>query len=149
MTECSRMPRIVPTPAVLGVVSRHAHVLLVRRANPPDKGCWGFPGGHIEAGERLYEAAVRELKEETGVIAQAERILTALDVIDRATPSDRLRHHFVLVAVQCRWIAGDGQPSDDAVEAGWFTLEEIDRLDGTVSRDVARVAGMAMRPSGY
>lgn len=109
-----------PLPAVLGVVARAGQVLLVRRANPPDRGRWGFPGGHIEPGETMYCAAVRELEEETGIIARAERVLTAVDVIDRS-PTGELRHHFVLIAVLCDWIAGNEQPADDALEIGWFT----------------------------
>ncbi len=40
--------------------------MLVRRANPPDAGLWGFPGGKIEFGETVKDAAMRELREETG-----------------------------------------------------------------------------------
>src|SRR5690554_2944487 len=72
-----------PVPGVLAVVARNGQVLLVRRAKPPDRGMWGFPGGRIEPGETAAEAAVRELREETGVDASAGRVLTAIDVIDR------------------------------------------------------------------
>ena len=52
------------------------HVLLVQRRNPPDAGLWGFPGGHVEAGETALCAAARELAEETGVIATPVPIWT-------------------------------------------------------------------------
>ncbi|MFX6119029.1 NUDIX domain-containing protein, partial [Acinetobacter baumannii] len=56
-----------PIPATIAVVLRDDRVLLVRRANPPDAGRWGFPGGKIERGETIAEAAIRELMEETAV----------------------------------------------------------------------------------
>ena len=67
---------IYPVAAVLGVIVHESRVLLVRRSNPPDAGFWGFPGGKIEAGETLEQAAIREVKEETGlrVICQARDV---------------------------------------------------------------------------
>ncbi|WP_256388415.1 NUDIX domain-containing protein [Lutimaribacter pacificus] len=53
-----------------------------RRANPPDAGLWGFPGGKIDQGEPLFDAAIRELAEETGVSAEPLRVITALDAFD-------------------------------------------------------------------
>ncbi|NTZ92386.1 NUDIX domain-containing protein [Agrobacterium tumefaciens] len=48
-----------PIPAALAVVTRERSVLLVRRANPPDAGLWGYPGGKIGSAELLAAAAVR------------------------------------------------------------------------------------------
>ncbi|RAB21832.1 ADP-ribose pyrophosphatase, partial [Burkholderia multivorans] len=73
--------RVVP--AVIGVVLRDRDVLLVRRANPPDAGRWGFPGGKIEAGEPIADAVVRELAEETAVEVEAVDVFTALDAFGR------------------------------------------------------------------
>ena len=73
-----------PIPAALAVVIRERSVLLVRRANPPDAGLWGFPGGKIGSGELLAVAAVREVFEETGVRADAGPIFTAVDALEAA-----------------------------------------------------------------
>lgn len=135
--------RIGPIPAVLAVVARGGRVLLVRRANPPDQGRWGFPGGRVEAGETLAEAAQRELAEETGVAAAGGEVLTALDSIHRGA-GGRLDHHYVLVAVACRWVAGDGAAADDALECRWFELGEIRALGTAASRDVDRIAALAL-----
>lgn len=131
-----------PVPAVISVVVRDGSVLLVRRANPPDIGLWGFPGGHIEWGESLPEAAIRELREETGVIAEAGEVLTALDVID--SHGNEPTHHFVLIAMQCRWLYGDGLAADDALDVGWFTPEQIERMGAEVSVNVMWVAQKAV-----
>ncbi|CAM3256277.1 NUDIX hydrolase [Paracoccus nototheniae] len=142
----SPLPPPRPVVAVLAVVIRDDQVLLVRRANPPDAGFWGFPGGKVEAGETLLAAAKRELLEETGVTARADRVLTALDALDRAETGE-LRHHHVLVAVLCHWQQGQPQAADDALEAGWVALADLDK-DRLLSRDVVAVAQMAARMAG-
>jgi 8-oxo-dGTP diphosphatase len=105
-----------PIAAVIAVVIRDGQVLLVRRRNPPDAGRWGFPGGKIEFGETIAGAAVRELLEETGVRGEAHHVFTAVDAVDR-DGDGRAREHFILVAVLCRWIAGEPMAGDDALEA--------------------------------
>ena len=133
----------VPIAAALAVVVRNGRLLLVRRAKPPDRGRWGFPGGRIEPGEPLAAAALRELREETGVIAEDGRVLTALDSIHR-DGTGALAHHFVLAAVLCRWVSGEGAPADDALETAWFTPAEIADLAEEASRDVAWLAERAV-----
>src|SRR5690349_4859297 len=111
-----------PVPAVIAVVIREGRVLLVRRANPPDAGLWGFPGGKIEFGETVEAAAIRELLEETGVQGEAQDVLTTLDIL---VPSDDggLRQHYILIAVRCRWLSGEPVAGDDALEARWHPID--------------------------
>lgn len=123
-----------PIPAALGIVAREGRLLLVRRANPPDAMYWGFPGGHIEPGETLLSAAVRELREETGVIAKAGHVLTAIDALQYDDKG--LKYHFILVAVVCHWLEGEGTAADDALETGWFGPDDIANLGPEVSSDV-------------
>ncbi|MFG1464766.1 NUDIX hydrolase [Xanthobacter sp. DSM 24535] len=132
-----------PGCGALAVVARGGRVLLVRRANPPDQGLWGFPGGRIEWGETVAEAAVRELLEETGVAARAGVSLCALDALDRSVDGDIL-HHYVLVAVLCHWRSGEGLAADDATEARWFDLDEIAAREDELSLRVLDVARQAM-----
>lgn len=127
---------VVPRVAVLAVVVRGAEVLLVQRRNPPNAGTWGFPGGRIEAGEPLAVAAVRELREETGVEAEFLRAFDAVDSITPGTPG----HHFVLVACLCRWRAGEPVAADDALAAGWYPMAGLDRQPQPL---IARVAALA------
>ena len=130
-----------PITAVLAVVIRDDQILLVQRANPPDVGLWGFPGGKIEFGETLLATAERELLEETGVRAAARRVIDAVDAYDRFEDG-RLRQHFVLIAVQCQWQQGEPVADDDAMDARWVPIQEMETaLD--LSRDVAAVARRA------
>jgi len=114
-----------PVPATIAVVLKDHAVLLVRRANPPDAGYWGFPGGKIDFGEGIEEAALRELFEETGVRAEVQSVFTAVDALDRADDGS-LRQHYVLIAVACRWTSGTPHAGDDALEAAWFDLDALD-----------------------
>ncbi len=132
-------PARLPIAAAIAVVPRGDRLLLVRRSHRPDAGRWGFPGGKIEPGETVIAAALRELDEETGVTADAIEVLTALDVIRR---DGETLHHYVLVAVLCRWSRGEGAAASDAHETGWFDLAQIAALEK--SPDVERVARLAL-----
>ena len=134
---------MTPIPAVLAVVIRDGKALLVQRANPPDAGLWGFPGGKIERGEALMAAAERELREETGILATARHVLEVLDALDTA-PDGSLRHHFILIAVLCHWQAGEPLASDDALDARWIGLDQMES-SLPLSRDVLRIAQLAAR----
>lgn len=133
-----------PVVATIAAVVRDGRVLMVRRRNPPDAGRWGFPGGRVELGETIAEAAIRELREETGVEGMAGRVFDAVDVIDRAEDGS-LRFHYVLVAVLCRWIAGEGAAADDALETAWMRPDDIRAAETAFSLDVYKVAEQALR----
>lgn len=133
---------IRPIVATIATVFHKGRILLVRRANPPDAGRWGFPGGKIDGGETIEQAAARELFEETGIHAEARRVFTAVDAFDRDA-AGRLRRHFVLIAVLCEWKSGEPIAGDDALEARWFDMKELDHPGLALSVDVAKVARMA------
>lgn len=132
-----------PVPAVLAIVARQGRVLLVRRANPPDQGLWGFPGGRVEPGETVAAAAERELAEETAVTGRAGDVLGLIDAIGHDA-AGVLAHHFVLVAVACRWVSGSPLAGDDALEADWFTLAQIEDSLLQTSARVAEFARLAL-----
>ncbi len=94
---------------VLAVVRRGARILLAQRSVPPGIGKWGFPGGMLELGETVHEGAARELREETGIIAEPMATLTVLDSI-RRDEAGRVKVHFALAAVLMEWRAGEGEP---------------------------------------
>jgi 8-oxo-dGTP diphosphatase len=113
-----------PIVGVLAVVLRGERALVVRRANPPLAGRWGFPGGVLELGETVAEGAMRELLEETGVVAEPIGTLTVIDTIDR-DDEGRVRFHYTLVAVRAQWRSGEGAAADDADEVAWLSRAEI------------------------
>ena len=128
-----------PVAAVLAVLIRDGKVLLVRRANPPDAGLWGFPGGKIEPGETILAAAARELLEETGVAALPVEAFAALDMFDTAADG-AVRAHFVLIAVLCDFVSGAPLAADDAAEAGWYPLDHVLAGELPMSAEVGRIA---------
>lgn len=140
-------PALRPGCAALAVMVRGDRVLLVRRANPPDQGLWGFPGGRIEPGETYLDAALRELKEETGLLADTPRLLTVLDFIQHG-PDGALAHHFAMIAVLCRWRAGEAVAADDALEARWFDRLTLAALGASASLKVAYLAELALALPG-
>jgi 8-oxo-dGTP diphosphatase len=119
--------RLYPERPILGcvaVVRRQGRVLLAQRSVPPGVGKWGFPGGVVELGETVHDAARRELAEETGIVAEP---IATLAVIDRISHDDqqRVETHFALIAVALEWRSGEGEPIEDATALSWFTLEEV------------------------
>lgn len=128
-----------PIVAVIAVVIRNEKVLLVRLANPPDAGQWGFPSGKVERGENLLVAASRELNEEIGVDATALGVFNAVDAFHHDARSDML-DHYILVAALCRWTGGEPVAGDDAMEARWVYLQDLRDTDLCLSLDVARIA---------
>jgi len=118
-----------PIVAVLAVVLRGAggdtRALIVQRAQQPNAGRWGFPGGVLELGETVGEGAMRELREETGIIAAPAGILNVHDAVSR-DDEGRVQFHYVLIAVRGVWQEGEGSPADDAADCAWATRADIE-----------------------
>jgi 8-oxo-dGTP diphosphatase len=133
-----------PIIGVLAVVMRGDRALVVRRANPPMAGRWGFPGGVLELGETVAQGAMRELFEETGVIAEAAGPLTVIDTIDR-DEEGRVRYHYTLVAVIGQWRSGEGAPGDDADEVAWLSRADIIDRNLPTAPALLRLIDLALR----
>lgn len=141
MTEPLPMP--LPVPAVGVVCLRGDKVLLIRRGTPPRIGEWSLPGGRIEPGERAIDAALRELREETGVEAE---IVGLIDVVDGLFPEAGL--HYVLIDYAARWVAGEPVAGDDAAEACFVPLDDVDALVGwSETRRIIRLAAAKVTAS--
>jgi 8-oxo-dGTP diphosphatase len=133
-----------PRVGVLAVTFRDGKVLLVCRRNEPQQGGWGFPGGSVEVGESLHDAALRELREETGVRAE---VLGMVDVVEvRETDAAGRYHHFVLVALLCRYLSGEAVPGDDASDCRWVDVPDgMPHFPGRLIDSVAAIAVRAYR----
>ena len=127
---------MIPVPAVGVVCLKGDAVLLIRRGTPPRRGEWSLPGGRIEPGERLADAALRELREETGVEA---KLIGLADVVDGLFPE--AGRHYVLIDYAAIWTGGEPVAGDDAAEAVFFPLEEaLQRVDWSETRRIIRQA---------
>ena len=127
-----------PVPAVGVVCLRGDEVLLIRRGTPPRMGEWSLPGGRIEPGERAVDAALRELREETGVEA---RILGLIDVVDGIFPE--AGRHYVLIDYLAEWAGGEPVAGDDAAEAAFMPVEAA--LTMVPWSETRRVIGLAVK----
>ncbi|MFO0292258.1 MAG: NUDIX hydrolase [Rhodospirillales bacterium] len=131
-----------PIVGALAVVRRSGSVLIIQRARPPSAGRWGFPGGVQELGETVFEAARRELAEETGIEAEPCGSLPVLDVI-RPDDAGLIRSHWTLVPVLCDWRGGEGAPSDEVLALRWIEPAAIATSGLDVLPDLARLAALA------
>ena len=98
--------------------------LLIKRAANPDKGMWSVPGGLVEVGERIEEAAVREAIEETCLDVE---LIKRLGVVDKIEYDDKgeVYYHFVIIQYLAVVKGGEMCPMDDALEAEWVTLDQM------------------------
>lgn len=134
------LPR--PVLGAIAVVYHQGKVLLIQRKTEPNAGWWGFPGGHVELGETAMQAAIRELQEETGVIARPLDYLTNIEVMLR-DHSGAVQKQYLLTAVLCAYEGGEPQPADDALQASWLPVEGLEDQDLQLIDQVAEVARLA------
>jgi ADP-ribose pyrophosphatase len=116
-----------PVVAVGAIVFKNNRVLLVRRAQPPSQDLWAIPGGRVEIGETLQEAAEREILEETGIIIQAREPVYTFDYIER-DGSALPRFHYVIIDLIADYVRGEARAGDDAADVRWVTAEELASL---------------------
>ena len=133
------MKRDYPDQPLVGVgaiIIEGDRVVLVKRGHPPLAGEWSIPGGVLEVGETVREAAVREALEETGLAVEPGDLLGVFDRVLR-DEAGRTQYHYVLIDFLCRRISGEPHPAGDAVETRWFTREEAGQV--RLGKDTAEV----------
>lgn len=109
-----------PIVAVGGVVLKGEQVLLIKRGKPPLYKHWSIPGGKIELGEPHIDALKREIREETAVEIEPIGLIGVYESL----PQKDGDPHYVMIDYACRWVSGDPQPGDDAMEAEFLPLAE-------------------------
>jgi ADP-ribose pyrophosphatase YjhB (NUDIX family) len=120
----------LPILAASVAVFRDDRVLLAARGKPPGEGLYSLPGGRVEPGETLGEAALRELREEVGVEAKLIGFVQPVEVIDRDAQG-RVSRHIVIAAHAARWVSGEPQTGPEARDVRWVTESDIAHLPTT------------------
>jgi 8-oxo-dGTP diphosphatase len=141
-----------PRVGVGAVVLDGERVLLARRGRAPSAGKWSIPGGLVHLGERLEEAAVREVQEETGLHV---RLLGLCGVIDRVVrDSDVVRYHYVIIDYVAESVGGHLEAGTDAAEVRWVAVGDLGQYDCTegladmILRALAIQRAMSSQPGG-
>lgn len=125
------------TVGVGAVVFRDDRVLVIRRGKDPFRGAWSIPGGRLEPGERIGDAILREILEETGVCA---RLAAPLGVFE-ALPDETGGRHVVMIDWVAEWVSGEPTPGDDADAAEFVPFDEaLARIAWDVTRNALQEA---------
>jgi len=128
--QCGRVHFMDPKVAVALVVERDRKLLLVRRANDPERGKWSMPAGFVDRGEDPAEAAAREGLEETGLTVRITQLMEVLGKGDDTEGAD------ILIVYRAEAVAGELTPGDDASEADYFGPDELPALAFASTRKV-------------
>jgi 8-oxo-dGTP diphosphatase len=125
-----------PIASVAPCVFKGDRVLVIKRATPPSQGLWSVPGGMIELGETIQDAAKRELDEECGVEIEVDKVFHVENLI---VPDEtgHIRFHYVVTYLVAHYVSGEVRPGSDALDVRWATSQELTSLDmNPVVRDI-------------
>ncbi|MCD6241607.1 NUDIX hydrolase [Candidatus Bathyarchaeota archaeon] len=119
-----------PMVGVGAIIVRNGKILIVKRKSEPGKGRWSVPGGLVELGETVGQTVVREVKEECNLNVEVDRLI---DVVDSLTKDEEgnIKYHFVILDFFVKLKGGELKAGDDAEEARWVPLEEVEKYNLT------------------
>jgi ADP-ribose pyrophosphatase YjhB (NUDIX family) len=117
-----------PVVAVGAAVCRDGQVLIVRRGKPPSVGIWTVPGGAVQLGESMSDAAAREVREECGIEVEVGEVVGVLDHVYR-DDLGAIQYHYAIVDFAARYLSGRLQPSDELRGALWVAPGQFDNYD--------------------
>jgi 8-oxo-dGTP diphosphatase len=117
--KCGRVIYYDPKVAVISVIQRESRILMVRRANQPGYGLWSMPGGYVDRGEVVEEAAAREVREETGLIVRIEHLIGLF-----SEPA----HPVMVAAYTALETGGHLEAGPETLEVGFFAWDDLPPL---------------------
>ena len=137
-----------PYLAVSAAIIRNGKVLVVRRARQPALNFYTLPGGAVEPGETLFNAVVREVREETSLDIEPVALAGHREVIVR-DDQGRVERHFVILSFAARWRGGEPVLNDELDDARWLDLAELSgyRTTEGLAEIVAAAAKLVARPA--
>ena len=112
-----------PKLTVDGVILENDEILLIKRKGEPFKGKWALPGGFVEYNEKVEDAVIREIREETGVNAEIKELVGVY-----SDPKRDPRGHTVSIVFLLNVISGEIKCGDDACNAKFFNLKKLPDL---------------------
>lgn len=142
MADASRTYPDRPILAVSAAIIRDGRILIVRRGRAPSRGVHTLPGGVVEAGERLVEAAAREVREETGLVVVPHTLLGHREAIVRDAQG-RIERHFVILPFAARYVEGELSLNEELTAAHWREPHELATLETT--EGLAEIVAAAFR----
>jgi 8-oxo-dGTP diphosphatase len=132
MEKQKNMSRSYPTTPLVGVgvviINEKKQVVLVKRGNEPKKGLWAIPGGSVELGEQVREAAIREVKEECNIDIELKDFLGVVDLILK-DKDGKVQYHYILIDYLAKYTSGFLRAQSDVSEAEWFYQHQLEKLD--------------------
>lgn len=139
--DCGRVVYYDPKLAATCVVERDGRTLLVQRAMPTGYGLWSLPGGYVDRGEVVEDAAAREVWEETGLEVVAERLIGVFS---------QAQHPVVVVAYTATESGGELKAGPECLDLGFFAADELPPLafprDAEIIRQHAAMQREGQRP---
>ncbi len=130
-TPISVQRRYPPAPLIgVGVVvfNQDGHVLLVKRGRPPRAGQWSIPGGLIDVGELLADAARREVREECAIEIELGGQIAIFEPIERDA-EQRVEYHYVIIDYWAKYVSGEAVAQDDAADLAWVATNALAPLN--------------------
>ena len=118
-----------PQLAVSAVIFRHGQLLVVRRANAPGRGLYSVPGGRVEHGETLHQAAMREVREETALSIDIVGFAGWREVLP--DPAAGRAGHYLVISFAAHWRAGDVALNEELDDFRWIMPEDVTVLRTT------------------
>ena len=103
---------------------------MVKRGNEPGRGKWSFPGGLVNIGEAVREAAKREVKEETGLSVKIGDLAGVIDVVIK-DDNGKVQYHYVIIDFFATRESGEISPRSDVSDVRWILLKDLFSLDVT------------------